>query len=129
MGIITINGTRIEVEDRPGGNQISVSGDKVTVNGNVITTGIGQRVEVNWIGPAANVTVHQGSLTVQGSISGSADVGGSVNCLAVGGDVDAGGSVNCGNVTGDVEAGGSIQCGTVGGSVRAGGSISGLKRR
>ena|SRR6185312_6668682 len=103
MNIVNINGKSISVK----GNGISIINDKVYVNGKLIEEGLSGNIEITFTGDLASLNV-DGSATVNGSIHGDVDAGGSVNCGDVGKSVDAGGSVNCGAVSGDIDAGGSV---------------------
>lgn len=101
---IVINGKAISVQ----GNNISVINNRVYVDGKLIEEELSGTVEISFIGDLASLKTDS-SATVNGSVQG---------------DVDAGGSVSCGDVVGSVDAGGSVSCGTVGGDVDAGGSVS-----
>lgn len=101
----------------------------IRINGNTITVPDG-----------ANVSINNGTIIINGSISGSysdntpkIEITGNVGSLTcpgsvevhgnVGGKVDAGGNVNCGDVASYVDAGGNVICGKVGGKVDAGGNV------
>lgn len=120
MFMITINGQVYE------GNNISIIGGQVTIDGKVQTTksplnGI-VRIEVT--GNLNNLTT-DANVTVMGNTTGTVNAGGSVSAGNIfDGGVTAGGSVTYEDVAGDVTAGGSVQCQNIGGDVDAGGSIS-----
>ncbi|EWH19965.1 hypothetical protein [Bacillus haynesii] len=101
-GKVTINGVTYE------GNNITITDNKVQIDGRTVECGVTGDVKVKIEGSPVKV-YSDASVEVRGDVLG---------------DVDSGGSVNCGNVKGNVDAGGSIRCGTVGGSVDAGGSVS-----
>lgn len=118
--VITINGKRIEIEGNA--SKISVSGDRITVDGKTVGEGLSGIVEVKWEGPLASLTSYA---SVQcGDVHGDVDAGNGVQCGNVGGDVDAGNGVQCGNVGGDVDAGGSVNAENVTGNIDAGGSVT-----
>lgn len=137
----TVNGRSFVVS----GNNISITDDRIVVDGVELTDGAGDpafrgeilRVEltgdlaaltcsrtVTVTGSVAGDVRTKGSVTVGGPVAGGIDAGGSVT---VHGDVskavDAGGSVTCGNVGGSVDANGSVTCGLIFGNVDAGGSV------
>jgi hypothetical protein len=119
---IQVNGQTLTVPD---GANISISGDTVTVNGDLIgaslTAGI-QRLVIE--GNCGSITTQRASVEVTGDVTGDINAGSSVRCGNVNRSVSAGGSVTvAGTVSGDVSAGGSITCGPIGGSASAGGSI------
>lgn len=105
MNQIIINGKVIQTT----GNNISVIGDTIYVDGEKMESGLSGIVELKFIGDLANLNT-KGSATVNGDVKGDVDAGGSITISgSVGGDVDAGGSIRCGNVEGNVDAGGSIR--------------------
>lgn len=104
--IITINGSKIEVEG--GANSISISNGEIRIGGVLIQSGLSGKVDVHWSGPLANLTA-DGSVTVAGNVEGYVSAGGSVHCEDVKGSINAGGSVRCGKVGGHMNAGGSIK--------------------
>lgn len=118
MNTIIINGQRIQTS----GNNISVIGDSVFVDGQKVQGELSGIVEVQFVGDVASVQ-SDSSVTVKGNVQGSVRANGSVTCGNVGTSVDAGGSINCDDVKGNVSAGGSVNCDEVHGSVRAGGSV------
>ncbi|EFV73046.1 hypothetical protein HMPREF1012_00968 [Bacillus sp. BT1B_CT2] len=101
-GKVTVNGVRYE------GNNITITNNKVLIDGQAVESSVSGEVKVKIEGSPVKV-YSDASVEVRGDVLG---------------DVDSGGSVNCGNVKGNVDAGGSVCCGTVGGSVDAGGSVS-----
>lgn len=106
---ITVNGRRYRIE----GNifsAVNFSDGEIIINGKKVTGNLSGDVRVIWEGPAVDVNA-DGSVTVNGNVSGSVDAGGSITCGNVEGDVDAGGSVTAGKVSGDIDAGGSVSVG------------------
>lgn len=104
MNTIIVNGQRFQVS----GKNIVVSNGSIIVDGNIVQNGLSGIVEIKFEGDLANLKA-DGSVRVNGSVSGNVDAGGSVKCSNVNGDVDAGGSVDCGNIQGDISAGGSVR--------------------
>lgn len=100
-GKVTINGVTYE------GNNITITDNKVQIDGRTVERGVTGEVQVKIEGSPVKV-YSDAFVEVSGDVLG---------------DIDSGGSVNCGNVKGDVDAGGSVRCGSVGGSVDAGGSV------
>lgn len=101
-GNITINGK-------------TYSGQSITINDGIIIID-GKRVDsipdqyvVNIVGNVKDVHSDQ-SISIQGSVIGSATANGSINANDIGGDVNAGGSVNASIIRGSVQAGGSVNC-------------------
>ena len=106
---------------------ITINGRTFSIcgNGNVVITSRGAtvdgyNVDIGDVGKCPNVTIEGncgtvtcgGSATVNGSVIGNIDCGGSCQCGDVGGNVDAGGSVQVGgSVRGDIDAGGSVTVG------------------
>lgn len=119
VGTININGKVYE------GDNVSIVNGVVKIDG-VIQTGdhLEKKIcEIRVIDGTIGQLRTDASVYCQ-NVTEYVDAGGSVTVQgSVGGAVDAGGSVNCGNVTGDVDAGGSVTCGKIGGSVDAGGSV------
>lgn len=103
---ITTNGKTVTVE---GQRNISV------INGNIIVDG--KRIDVGEIGAGHEVTITgncgsikcDGNVTVEGSVYGNIDCGGSCKCGDVSGDIDAGGSVQGSSYGGNIDAGGSVR--------------------
>lgn len=138
MGVINVNGVKIEVPD---GSTITVVNDEVRVNGRTLSVGkVEDTVKFEVTGTLLALKVDRGNVTVNGNVQGHVDAGGSVEvrgdvgahvdaggnvvCHHVHGYVDSGGNVNCGAVEGDVDAGGNVTCGPVKGDIDAGGNIS-----
>jgi hypothetical protein len=118
MAVITINGKKISVA----GNNVTITDDRVMVDGKVVEEGLSGIVEVKWEGPLANLK--SDSSVSCGDVGGDVSAGSSVNCDAVHGSVSAGSSVICDEVGNNVSAGSSVTCGEVGGNVTAGSRVS-----
>ena len=124
MSRVVINGVSFDIPD---GENISVIGNKILVDGKAFIpgkeTGDFKTIKFEWDGPLASLTV-EGYSSVHCQDVGSVKAGGSVQCRDVKGKVDAGGSVTSGNITGNVDAGGRVSCGNISGNVDAGGRVS-----
>jgi hypothetical protein len=103
MNTIIINGTKIQTN----GKNISVIGNQVCIDGQMILGDLSGIVEIKFEGDLASLKC-QGSATINGNIKGDVDIGGSLSCNDIIGNVDVGGSIKCGNISGDVDAGGSV---------------------
>lgn len=101
---VTINGKTIRVQ----GNNITMIGDKVYVDGKEITSTENQTVNIIVEGNANKVEC-DGYVEVRGDVNGNIRCGGSITCGNVGGSVVCGGSARCGDIKGDVNAGGSVR--------------------
>ena len=101
MATINVNGKIYK------GNNVSIIGNNVVIDGKVQDKGLSGVVEVK---------ILEGVLE---NLSSDA----SVSCNNVHGNVSAGGSVSCDDIGGNVNAGGSVSCDDIGGNVNAGGSI------
>lgn len=123
MGTVSINGKTVTIPD---GKSVSIVNNKIFVDGVEFKTDKGT-VEGLTIIVQGNVekleVKSDNQITIQGNISGDAEIEGSLNCDSIGGNVSAGGSVNCDDIKGNVSAGGSVNCDDIGGSCSAGGSI------
>jgi phage baseplate assembly protein gpV len=122
MGVVVVNGTRVEVPD---GSNVSVINGVIYIDdqpfgGDSKPTGVTKLVIE---GAVVNIKTDRASVEVHGEVKGDVDAGGSVTCGNVGGKVSSGGSANCRDVNGNVSAGGSVNCGKVSGKVSAGGSV------
>lgn len=95
---VIINGVRFE------GNNLSISGGRVTIDGRTVDEAAQGVVEVQ-ITEGSPVSVTSDAVVRCGDVSGNVRAGMDVNCGDVRGDVRAGMSVNCQDVSGDVEAG------------------------
>jgi hypothetical protein len=104
MGVININGKKIEVPD---GSNINIKGGSIVVNGKSIHQGF-ETIQVTVEGDVNNLRTDN-SATIKGSVLGSVDAGNSVHCGDVGGDVEAGNSVHAKSIKGKVKAGNSIK--------------------
>lgn len=91
--------------------RLVVKGDKVTVDGRVVSEGEGRIVAVR----------------VLEGVLGSLEVTGDVVARDVTGDVAAGGDVTCETVGDSVEADGDVTCKAVSGRVVAGGDVVGSR--
>lgn len=100
---ITVNGEKLPFQ----GNKVTVSNNRIIVDGKVATKNIPNGTTVIVEGNAEYVE-SDGFVTVNGNSN-------NVNC--------SGSCSVTGNVHGTVHAGGSVNCGKVGGGVNAGGSV------
>jgi hypothetical protein len=103
MGVININGKKIEVVD---GSNITINNGSIIVNGKNLYSG-SQPIQVTVEGDVNNLRTDN-SATVKGSVLGSVDAGNSVHCGDVGGDVDAGNSIHARVIKGKAKAGNKI---------------------
>ena len=85
---IVINGVSIDID----GNNVSVRGGTISVDGIAVASGLSGNVHISWDGSLASL-----------------DADGSVECGDVHGNVNAGGSVKCHHIEGSVNAGGSVK--------------------
>jgi hypothetical protein len=105
MGKITINGVTIE------GNNINISGHRVTVDGDVVggldfSSGtLDVRVEGNLASLKSDGSVK----LIVGDVLGNVSAGGSVTCHDIGGNASAGGSIKAMSLAGNASAGGSVK--------------------
>lgn len=120
MASITINGNTYS------GNNITVQGDTIIIDGKVAQGGLTGIVEIKVEGDVASIN-SSAAVSVTGDVHGYVDANGGVKCGNVDGDVKANGGVKCGNVGQNVKAGGGVTAGNVGGDVRAGGGIKYVK--
>jgi hypothetical protein len=111
MNIITINGTRYEVQ----GKDINVRKSSVYVNGTQVVTDLSGTVKIEFQGDLANLDCT--SAIINGNVRGDVDCTSAIITGDVGGSVDAT-TVKCGNVGGDVD-GTTVTCGDVSGDVDA----------
>ena len=120
---VQVNGQTYNI---PNGANISIINNVLYIDGKKYE-GDGyeeKHFKIEITGGVANVKVERGDVTVNGDVSGGADVGGNINVSGkVDGKVDAGGNVTCGDVKGDVDAGGNVKCGNIVGDVDAGGNV------
>jgi uncharacterized protein YlzI (FlbEa/FlbD family) len=105
---ITISGNNGVVKNINTGNPdntitIYLHGNTLVVESEV------EEVRINFNGKIENLKCG-GSVTVNNSVGGDINCGGSVKCDNINGDVDAGGTVKCNNVGGNITANGSIIC-------------------
>lgn len=96
--MVVINGVRYE------GNNVTVNGDKIIIDGNVVNPEDAKEYHIEVHSDNATVHSDSGKITVHGNadkvntMSGSVDVGGSVN-----GNVSTmSGTVRSGSITGNV---------------------------
>lgn len=122
VATVVINGRKFY------GDNITVAGNKIYVDGNTVDIGLadGQKeLDIKVTEGVLGVLDAGGSVTC-GEVRDYVDAGGSITVNGnVGGGADAGGSISVsGDVTGDLDAGGSISVsGSVSGSIDAGGSV------
>ncbi len=95
---VIINGVRFD------GNNLSISGGRITIDGKTVKEAAQGVIEVQ-ITEGSPVSVTSDAAVRCGDVSGNVRAGMEVNCGNVGGDVRAGMGVNCQDVSGDVEAG------------------------
>lgn len=112
MGKVTVNGLKYNI---PENASVSVCDGVVIVNG-VVIKGDVKADEIVVHGSLLDLKTDL-SVTVNGTVRGNVNAGGSVSCDAIGGNVNAGGSVNCDDVNGNVTAGGSVNCDEIKGKV------------
>ena len=105
-----ING---KVYNIPAGANISVVNNVVLVDGKKIPSDDVQISDVIIEGDTGPVRA-DGSVTVNGNVTGNVDAGGSVKAGNVSGKVNAGGSVKAADITGSVNAGGSVKAERIG---------------
>lgn len=96
MSRIVINGESFEVH----GNNIVVTNDSITVDGETIKSGLSGIIKVQWEGDVANLTAH--NVEISGTVKGDVNAH-NVDCHLVGGNVTAH-NVDCGDVVGNVNA-------------------------
>ena len=96
MNIMTINGKVYHTN----GKNISVIGDKILVNGEVVEEGLSGIIEVKFMGELGNLTAH--NATVSGNVFGDAKSH-NIICTNINGDVEAH-NVKCETIKGNVNA-------------------------
>jgi len=99
---ITSNGKTVSVE---GTGKICIRDGTVIVDGKRIDIGDGHDITIQ--GNCGSIQC-DGNVTVEGSVTGNIDCGGSCRCGDVSGDIDAGGSVQGSSYGGNIDAGGSV---------------------
>lgn len=110
MSKVQIGGKTYNIRD---GANVSVINNRVIVDGQELPSD-NVRIETVVIEGNTGPVRVDGSLTVQGSITGDVNVGGSCTVRDVTGDVKAGGSIHAQSVAGSAKAGGSVHAGKVG---------------
>jgi hypothetical protein len=123
MNVSSHNGVTIINGKKYTGNNVSINGSTIIIDGKVVDTHDGKQLEIIITGGPVSVNAAEGNVTVNGNVEGDVNAAGSVKCHDVGKNVKASGSVTAGDVQGDVDASGSVHCGKVGGNASAMGSM------
>lgn len=106
MGLCIVNGKRYEIPD---GCNVSINGNKVMVNGEVVTDCkdiVAKNISIVIEGKVNNVSSTSGNISVHSNVDGNVTTtSGDISvCGSVGKNVTTtSGDVECGNVAGDVK--------------------------
>ena len=106
MGVCVVNGKRYEIPD---GCNVSINGNKVMVNGEVVTDCkdiVAKNINIVIEGKVNNVSSTSANIEVKGDVDG--------NVTTTSGDINVRGNVGK-NVT---TTSGDVECGNVGGDVK-----------
>ena len=108
------------------GNNLSISGNKVYIDGKLVTdedTESSEKIQIT-IEEGAQIETFEidGDAEINGNVSGNVNAG-TINCNDIKGNASAGGSIRCDDIGGNASSGGSIRCDDIGGNANAGGSI------
>lgn len=117
MGKTIINGKTYN------GNSISIQGDRVIIDGNIVES-VNKGIKIEIVHGPIDSIYSDKSLTIVGNINGNVAAGGSVSCDTVVGNITTKKSVACDDVEGDIFAGGSVNCDKVTGNVTSKKSVN-----
>ena len=94
------------------GDNISIIGDRVVVDGKDKKPTLAGPIDVTVEGDCNLVELQCGTVSISGNVSGVVQTGsGDIHCGTVGGNVqNVSGDINCGNVTGSVRTGSGDIC-------------------
>jgi hypothetical protein len=115
MGSVKVNGQTFE------GDNISISGNKVYIDGKLVNEGDSSDksgIKIIVQSGTFNKIQSDESLNISGKVIGNIKALGSVNCDDVQGHITSRGSVNCDDVYGDISAKGSVNCDDVHGTIK-----------